>query len=147
MNIREIQIDDIPAVLPLYISYYNDHEGGCWTEETAGRRIRQVLGIDGAYGLIAEEDGTAVAFVMGYFKQYDDITGYTLEEIVVEFSYQNRGLGSLLLHETEQRVKARGASCIELLSVNDVHHDRFYGKARFTNAKNFVAKVRWFDRQ
>lgn len=36
MEIREMTNSDINAILPLYISYYNEQENGCWTEETAG---------------------------------------------------------------------------------------------------------------
>ena len=35
MNIREMNIKEIEVVLPLYISYYNEVEDCCWTEETA----------------------------------------------------------------------------------------------------------------
>ncbi len=38
---------------------------------------------------------------MGYFKQYDDIVGYTLEEIVITSGYQHKGLGSTLLQALE----------------------------------------------
>lgn len=31
---------------------------------------------------------------MGYFKQYDDIIGYTLEEILIASPYQHQGIGS-----------------------------------------------------
>lgn len=114
MNIRELRVEDIPCLLPLYLDWYNGHEGGCWTEETAGRRIRQVLTVQDAYGLVLEENGCPVGFVMGYFKQYDDIAGYTLEEIVIAGDRQNRGLGTLLLGELEKRVRAKGAACVEL---------------------------------
>lgn len=37
---REMTVADTAKVLPLYIDYYNICEGGCWTAETAGKRIR-----------------------------------------------------------------------------------------------------------
>ena len=40
---------------------------------------------------------------MGYFKQYDDIKGYTLEEILIATEYQNKGYGSALLKELKKR--------------------------------------------
>ena len=83
--------------------------------------------------------------VMGYFKQYDDIIGYTLDEIVIAYEHQNKGIGSRLLRELEQRVKEKGASCVELQAVNDDMHERYYGKAGYQNAKNFVMKVKWFE--
>ena len=145
MQIREMTLADIPVVLPLYISYYNEHEGGCWTEETAGKRIRQVLSIDGSFSLILEEHDSVLGFAMGYFKQYDDIIGYTLDEIIIAYKYQNKGIGSDFLRELEQRVREKGAACVELQAVNDELHERYYGKAGYHNAKNFVMKVKWFQ--
>ena len=68
----------------------------------------------------------------------------TLEEIIIAHAYQNRGLGSILLATLESKIKEMGASCIELQAVSDEMHDRFYGKAGFANAQNFVMKVKWF---
>lgn len=145
MEIREIEIRDISSVLPVYISYYNKQEDSCWTEITAGRRIHQVLSMEDSYGLIMEDNGAVVGFAMGYFKQYDDILGYTLEEIIIATEYQNKGCGSALLKDLETRVRKKGAACIELQAVADEHHEHYYGKAGYHNAKNFVMKVKWFE--
>ena len=145
MNIETMTLNDIDFVIPLYIDYYNNCEDGCWTYTSAKRRIQQVLTIDGAYSLIMKDKtGEVYGFVMGYYKQYDDIIGYTLEEILISRKHQNKGLGSLLLSELEARVKASGASCIELQAVKDEMHERYYGKAGYHDAKNFVMKVKWF---
>lgn len=143
MKIREMHSGDIELVLPIYLSYYNGKEEGCWTAETAGKRIRQVLHMEGAYALFMEDDGSPVGFVMGYFKQYDDIVGYTLEEILIAGEYQNQGFGRMLLEELEQRVKEQGAACVELQAVKDEMHEKYYGKAGYRDAKNFVMKVKW----
>lgn len=146
MSITEMNMNDIYSVLPLYIDYYNNHEDCCWTEETAGRRIRQVLSMTDSYSLIMrDEKGCAIGFVMGFFKQYDDIVGYTLEEIVISADRQHKGLGRRLLDEIEKRVREKGASSIELQAVNDEMHERYYGNAGYRNAANFVMKVKWFD--
>ena len=146
MQIAEMKVEDIDLVLPLYIEYYNKYEGSCWTEETAKKRIRQVLTIEDSFSLIMRDDNDIVCgFVMGYFKQYDDIVGYTLEEIIILHQYQNKGLGSMLLATLESKVKEAGASCVELQAVNDEMHEKYYGKAGYSDAKNFVMKVKWFD--
>lgn len=146
MQIEEMRIEDIDLVLPLYIEYYNNYEESCWTEETAKKRIKQVVTIDDSYSLIMKDDNDIVCgFVMGYFKQYDDIVGYTLEEIIISYQYQNKGLGSMLLATLEAKVKEMGASCIELQAVNDEMHEKFYGKAGYGNVRNFVMKVKWFE--
>lgn len=145
MKIDIMNVTDIDLVVPLYIDYYNNHEEGCWTEETAKRRILQVLRMDDSYSLIMhDESGEVCGFVMGYYKQYDDIVGYTLEEILISHKYQNKGYGSILLEELEARVKEAGASCVELQAVKDELHERYYGKAGYHDAKNFVLKVKWF---
>lgn len=91
-----------------------------------------------------EENESVLGFAMGYFKQYDDIIGYTLEEIVIAYEYQNKGIGSVFLSDLERIVQEKGASCVELQAVNDEHHERYYEKAGYRNAKNFVMKVKWF---
>ena len=84
MKIAVMTLEDVKSVIPLYINYYNTHEGSCWTEETTQCRITQVITMNGSYSLIMRDDeDNAVGFVMGYFKQYDDIVGYTLEEIIM----------------------------------------------------------------
>ena len=116
----------------------------CWTEKTAGSRMYQVLSTQDAYALLLEENGKALGFAMGYFKQYADIVGYTLEEILIIRERQNQGLGSFLLRELERRVKEKGAACIELQAVSSPLHEHYYGKSGYHNAKNFVMKVKWF---
>lgn len=145
MQIEVMCVSDVDRVIPLYLDYYNHCEGGCWTETTAAKRIRQVLKIEDAYALLMRDDSGAVCgFAMGYFKQYDDLVGYTLEEIVIAREYQHRGLGSFLLGELETRVREKGASCVELQAVKDDMHERFYGRSGYRDAKNFVMKVKWF---
>lgn len=146
MQIEVATLRDLEEMISLDIHYYNNYEGGCWTETTARRRIRQVLNTEDSYSLIMRDAGGEVCgFAMGYFKQYDDILGYTLEEILISHQYQNQGWGTFLLAELETRVKAAGASCVELQAVKDEMHERYYGKAGYGDAKNFVMKVKWLD--
>ena len=146
MKIAEMTSDDVQSVIRLYINYYNTYEGSCWTEETAKCRITQVITMNGSYSLIMRDDeDNAIGFVMGYFKQYDDIVGYTLEEIIIAYEHQHKGLGTFLLKELENRVREKGASCVELQAVNDDLHEQYYGKAGYRDAANFVMKVKWFE--
>lgn len=144
MNVREMKISDICKVINLYIDYYNQVENSCWTEKTAYKRLHQVLTIEDSYSLILEDDNNkTLGFLMGYFKQYDDIIGYTLEEIIIDFTEQNKGYGSILLEKIQEVAVKMGASCIELQSVNDKMHYHFYDKAGYLNSDSFVSKVKW----
>ena len=148
MIILEMNLNDIERVLKLYIDYYNNYEGYCWTEEKARKRLKQVLSIMDSFSLIMKtEEDIVIGFAMGYFKQYDDIIGYTLEEIIIAAEYQRKGYGSLLLKEIETKVRKKSACCIELQAVNDELHEKYYTKAGYKNAANFIIKVKWFKEE
>lgn len=130
---------DVSTIAGKYMDYYNTYEEGCWTFEKAYRRIHQMVTIEDSMSLIQkDEEGNITGFVIGYFKEYDDITAYYLEEIVILKEYQNKGCGKRFLAEIERRVLERGAEHIELASVNDAHHMHFYegfGMYAATNLK------------
>lgn len=65
--------------------------------------------MEDSFSLIAQDKTKTLGFVMGYFKQYDDIIGYTLEEIVIDYKFQNRGYGTALVKRLENYVKDMGA--------------------------------------
>lgn len=118
---------DVKEIAELYADYYNRNKGGCWTFEKAYKRIHQIVTIEDSLCLIQRNDeGAITGFAIGFFKEYDDLTAYFLEEIVILAAYQNTGLGRQLLAELERRARARGAEHIELVSINDEHHMRFY---------------------
>ena len=145
MIIKEMKVEDINYILNLYIDYYNNIDGSTWTRQTAYKRIHQVVTMEDSYSLILKNDDKYIGFIVGYFKQYDDIVGYTLEEIVIDYSFQNRSLGSQFLNKLEKEVKELGASCIELKSVNDSMHNHFYKINGFLDSDSFVERVKWFS--
>lgn len=145
MKIQVMNVEDIYKVLDLYVNYYNKVEGSSWNKETAYKRIHQVISMEDSFSLIAQDKTKTLGFVMGYFKQYDDIIGYTLEEIVIDYKFQNRGYGTALVKRLENYVKDMGASCVELKAVNDKMHDNFYGKIGYQDSSSFIDKVKWLD--
>ncbi|WP_026528149.1 GNAT family N-acetyltransferase [Butyrivibrio sp. VCD2006] len=138
MRYNDMTENELDEVVNKYIEYYNNCEDGCWTYEKAYKRIHQVMTTEDSMCLVQYDDeGSMTGFVMGYFKQYDDILGYFLEEIVVFSGYQGKGYGSLLMTKLEEKVKEMGANHLEFLSVNDEHHSHFYGKFGYYAADNF----------
>ena len=82
---------------------------------------------------------------MGYYKQFDDLLAYFLEEIVIFDGYQRQGLGTSLMLYLEDTVVNNGVEHIEFLSVSDQLHENFYGKLGYYNAKNLVIKGKHFE--
>ena len=137
MKYNDMTEKTLDEVVNKYIEYYNGSEDGCWTYDKAYKRIHQVMTIEDSKCLIQyDDDDNMTGFVMGYYKQYDDILAYFLEEIVIFSDYQGKGYGSLFMTELEKIVKADGCEHLELLSVNDEHHMHFYGKFGYYAADN-----------
>ncbi len=144
MNItyRQMQKEDIHKVIPLFIQYWNGL-GDQWTDELVYRRIWQVLGSPDSYCMIGESDNCVVGFAMGRFETFYDLTAYNLVEIVVASEYQNRGFGTKMMLELENRVKQLGAAMVQLFAVNDNMHEHFYGKLGYKDTTNFKSKCKF----
>ena len=123
----------------LYMEYYNTCEEGCWTYEKAYKRIHQMITIEDSLCLIQKnEAGEITGFAIGYFREYDDLTAYELEEIVILADFQNKGYGKQFLHEIERRLLEKGAAHLGLTSVNDEKHRHFYKSFGMYEAKNLL---------
>lgn len=142
---RQMEEADIPGVIPLYIAYYNQHDGGCWTYDTTYKRIHQVWSREDSLCLLLEQADAVIGFAMGYFEQYDDIAAFDLVEIVIATEFQNQGIGTAFMMEIERRAKAGGAAMIQIQAVNDKMHAHFYGKLQYHDATNLVLKSKWLD--
>ena len=137
---------DIKVVVTEYVEYYNTCEDCCWTYEKAYKRIHQIYTMEDSMCIVqTEEDGSITGFLMGYYREYDDLIGYYLDEIVIFNGHQGQHLGTELIEHLEGLVKEAGASMIELNSVNDEHHKHFYGKLGFYKAGNFVQMGKFLE--
>ena len=144
MEYKKLTEENLDTVVRKYIDYYNNCDGGCWTYEKAYKRIHQVMTIEDSESFVQYENGALTGFVMGYYKEFDDLKAYFLEEIVV-FSDHNKGYGTAFMTELENRVRANGAEHIELISVNDEHHMHFYKKLGYYSATNLTMMGKHFS--
>ena len=101
--------------------------------------------IEDAECLVQYENGKMTGFVMGYYKEFDDLKAYFLEEIVIFAKYQNKGYGAAFLEELERIVRQNGVEHLELISVNDEHHMHFYKKLGFYAASNLAMMGKHFN--
>lgn len=138
---RAMAPGDLPRLAGLYAAYYNA-EGGCWTEKTAEKRIFQVLKRPDSLCLVLEIGGQPAGLALGCLEQYDDLSAFDLVEILVDRPFQGQGVGSAFLQECERRAKARGAGLVQLQSVADEAHQRFYQRAGYRDAVNLRLKTK-----
>lgn len=54
-----------------------------------------------------------------------------MEEILVFKEFQNKGLGTKIVHELESIVKEKGAQKIDLSTTYEDEHQRFYSRLGF----------------
>lgn len=144
MKYDKLTDENIGAVVSAYVDYYNNCEDGCWTYEKAYKRIHQVMTIEDTECFVQYVDGELSGFAMGYYKEFDDLKAYFLEEIVIFADYQNNGYGTAFMAELERVVRENGVEHIELISVNDEHHMHFYKKMGFYAASNLAMMGKHF---
>ena len=145
MHYKKLTEENIYSVVNAYVDYYNNHEDGCWTYEKAYKRIHQVMTIEDAECFVQYDNGNMTGFVMGYYKEFDDLKAYFLEEIVIFAQYQNKGYGAAFMKELERVVRENGVEHLELISVNDEHHMHFYKKLGFYAASNLAMMGKHFN--
>ena len=146
MKYRKMTENDLKYVVEKNVEYYNTVEDCCWTYEKAYRRIHQVLTMEDSMCMVqTDEDDKITGYLMGYFKEFDDIRGYFLEEIVIFMGYQGKGNGTNFLKELEKIVRENDASIIELNSVNDEKHKKFYSASGFGPVDNFVMMSKFME--
>jgi len=146
MHYRLMTEQDLDHVVEKNIEYYNTVEDCCWTYEKAYKRIHQVLTMEDSMCMIQfDGNNTITGYSMGYFEEFDDITGYFLEEIVIFKGFQGKGYGTDFIKALEQKVHNNGASIIELNSVNDDMHKHFYSKLSYYETKNFVMMGKFLE--
>ena len=139
MNYRIMTENDLKYVVEKNNEYYNNVEGCCWTYEKAYKRIHQVFTMEDSMCMVQMDcNDTITGYLMGYFKEFDDIRGFFLEEIVIFTDYQGNGYGTDFLKKLEEVTRENNVSIIELNSVNDEKHKHFYSKLGFYEATNFV---------
>ena len=144
MEYSKLTEENIELVVRSYVEYYNTCEDGCWTYEKAYKRIHQVMTIEDAECMVQYDGDAMTGFVMGYYKEFDDLKAYFLEEIVIFKGYQDKGYGTAFLTKLEEVVKQNGAEHVELISVNDEHHKHFYKKQGFYAATNLAMMGKHF---
>ena len=134
---KELELEDLDILIDKYIIYYND-ESGKWTYDIAKRRLEQIFLTPDFYGIGLYSESELVGFAVGWFKDFDNLELFYLEEILVFKEYQNKGFGTKILQEVESLVKKKGAQKIDLSTTYEDDHQRFYSRFGFKRSDFLV---------
>ena len=139
MYYREMLQEDIPIVTKMYVETFNSPPwNDVWTEETAGKRLMQMISCEEAYGLLAYEDYLLCGMALGCTEQFITETMFDLKEFCVRNDMRSHGIGSLLLEELERRLKGMGVGSICLFTSGGKGIDVFYQKRGYETYSEMV---------
>jgi len=132
--IRDMRVEDRPAV-ERFMAGLNDFEMKFSPDRSPGEEIAEahvdfllgeVARLDG-FTLIAEVDGKAAGFLLGYIDSLGDGDIHLREEfrrsghisdVFVDPAYRRRGLTRAMLDEAERRFKSKGLAWMDLSFVD-----------------------------
>lgn len=101
---------------------WNEH----WSSERAVRRVQAIVGNYQSIGLVAEDEGVIVGGLLGFVDPYADEDFFYVSEIFVVPEYKKQGIGRNLIRKLEEKIKERGISVVQLMSIEP--NEVFYGK-------------------
>jgi ribosomal protein S18 acetylase RimI-like enzyme len=106
MEIREFKMSDYPQILALWKT------GGLIISHSDSKdSLKKQLEQDADLFLVAEENGHIIGVIMG---RWDGRRGW-INRLAVTPDRQHKGLGTLLMNQVEERLKAKGCEKVNLL--------------------------------
>jgi len=140
MIVRTETSVDYKAVYDLNFEAFGNRED----ESNLIERIRESNGFIAELSIVAEENGEIVGHILlskAFVWNGDESSEViVLAPIAVRPSYQKKGVGSRLVHEGLNRVKALGYGLVLLIG-----HPSYYPKFGFKPARQFGLELRQFD--
>lgn len=109
-----------------------------WSDETAFKRLSQIMRCDGAIGLIAYDDSMPAAMIVGHSEDYYDGTRFLIKEFCVVHGTNGKGLGTKVLAHYMGILKEKGIVQTSLYTLREKKVVRFYEKAGFKEIEDLV---------
>lgn len=113
---------------------WNDH----WTVETVRQRLSDIYETPNFEGVVYREDGRIKGAILGNCEQFYNGIHFSLKEMFVSTEEQGRGIGSKLLRELEERLKASGVTTVYLFTLKNPKTLQFYQRNGFSESDIMV---------
>ncbi len=139
MKFEEINLTDIEELAKMYVETFNSPPWNDeWSMETASKRLYQMINSEDSYGLKAYEDGLLCGMILGAKEQYYNGIMFNIKEFCVKNEIRNKGIGTRIFDEFEQRLKNNGITEIVLFTSRDDSTESFYKKRGLTSYNDMV---------
>ena len=139
LTYKEIEREDLPLLAAMYVETFNAPPwNDAWTEETAGKRLRQMAESETFYGICAFEENVLCGMVLGVSEQFYDGVLFEIKEFCVRNASRGNGLGSAIYHEFEGRLQEKGINKIQLMTLRGNATEHFYEKNGFETDKDLI---------
>lgn len=109
-----------------------------WDPAIAAKRLLQVFQTPGFEGVLAEREGSALGFAVGFSEPWKDGFVYYLKEACILPSFQRQGVGTRLMEVLSERLAQNGVAKIYLLTARGDSSEAFYAKLGFYTSEKMV---------
>ena len=132
-NIINIKNEHILKCSELYIKVFNAEPwNDKWTLGTAHKRLNDIFISPNFQGVLYLENGQIKGAIFGNYEQFYDGVHYNLREMFISNELQGKGIGSKLLKELENRLRALDVTTIILFTSKENKTSKFYLNNNFT---------------
>jgi len=139
ITIKNMTKENIADYAKLYMSVFNSPPwNDSWSEETAVRRISEIMSSDTFIGKAAYIDDELMGIIMGQCEQGDISVQFHLLEFFVKVSAQNNGIGTSLMNELKTELKSQGITHIYLITSHGEKTEGFYSRRGFRTVSEIV---------
>lgn len=131
MNIRQVSLADVSALLPLY-----EDLGYPTTRKVLSKRLENILS-NPAYGCLVAEENEEILGFLGYVQLFffeDEGSYFRILALSVRQASRRKGVATVLMNELKHEAGRKGAKALTLNSGLGVERQaayRFYEKFGF----------------
>lgn len=139
MQFKEMTDDTLRDAAKLFTESFNSPPwNDQWKEEIAFARLSAMAHAERAFGLCMYDKGRLLGIVLGHLEEYDDGTEFLLKEFAVDNESRGKGLGTIMMEEVKNRLKAQNTRRIVLVTIADDQTTSFYQQQGFEEDRKAV---------
>lgn len=139
ITFKEMNLNDLDEMVDIFIETFNcEPWNDNWTYETAYKRLHAMINVEDFYGLCAYKDGILCGMILGCMEQYYNGIMFNLREFCVNNKLRGLGIGSKIINELENRLRHKGVTEMNLVTMINNKTEGFYNKCGYKEYNSMV---------